>query len=156
MSKVSQLIEISANIDDMNPQWYGPVMDKLFELGALDVVLVPMIMKKSRPGIQIQVLAKPALKKKIIQCLFEETTTLGVRVAAVERYELSREMRSVKTSYGIIPVKIARNEKGKVVNVWPEFEECLKIAQKKKIPLKKIVASVMGAIASIADMKDAT
>ena len=64
--KPLKLIEISANIDDMNPQWYGPVMDKLFELGALDVVLVPMIMKKSRPGIQIQVLAKPALKKKII------------------------------------------------------------------------------------------
>lgn len=141
--KKQKLLQIETNLDDMNPQWYEPLMEKLFEMGVLDVVLVPIIMKKSRPAVMLQILTIPALKKKVMECLFEETTTLGVRVNAVERYELPREIKKVKTSYGVVDVKIARDMKGQVRNVWPEYESCHEVSRKTKKPVKVIFQAAL-------------
>ncbi len=142
---LKKLIEVSANLDDMNPQWYEPLMERLFRIGALDVVLVPAIMKKSRPAVVVQILASPALKKKIVDCLLEETTTLGVRVQTVERFELSREIKTVKTPYGAVAVKIAKGPKGDVRNVWPEYESCRALALKTRKPVKTIFQAALKA-----------
>ncbi len=126
----------------MNPQWFEPLMERLFEAGALDVVLIPAIMKKSRPAVVLQVLTEPRRQERLFGIIFEESTTLGVRSYPVTRYELKREIKTVKTPYGNVRVKIARDTNGKVFNVAPEFESCRALSRKKGVPLKKIYAAV--------------
>ena len=140
---IKKLTVLEANIDDMNPQWYAPLMENLFKAGALDVTLTPVIMKKNRPGIVVNVLTEPKKKSVLLKILFEESTTLGVRAYEVERHELRRESQTVKIPYGSVSVKIGRDESGKIVNVTPEYESCRKLAQKKKVPLKLVTASAL-------------
>lgn len=144
--KTRKLLVLEANIDDMNPQWFEPLMDKLLQAGALDVVLIPSIMKKSRPAVILQVLAEPRRKQKLLTLIFEESTTLGIRSYPLTRYELKRETRKVKTPYGEVVVKIGRDEKGRLVNMSPEHEACRVLAEKKGIPLKKIHQTVLASL----------
>jgi uncharacterized protein (DUF111 family) len=140
--KSRKLIVLEANIDDMNPEWYGPLVERLFEARALDVTLIPVIMKKSRPGVILQILAEPRLREKLLEIVFGESTTLGVRSYPATRFELHREIKKVKTVYGEVLVKIGRDQKGRVLNISPEYESCKMLSKKKRIPLKRIYSSI--------------
>lgn len=143
--KSRKLIVLEANIDDMNPQWYEPLMERLFEAGALDVILIPAIMKKSRPATVIQVLMDPKRRDRLLKILFEESTTLGVRSYVVERYELTRVVKKIRTDFGTIEVKIGHDGTGNVVNITPEYESCKLLAKKTKVSVKKIYQSALRA-----------
>ena len=143
--KKRKLEVLEANLDDMNPQWYESLMERLFAAGALDVTLIPAFMKKNRPAVVLQVLTKPNLRQKLLGIIFEETTTLGIRSYLVNRYELPREFRKVKTPYGEVTVKISRDGRGRVLNISPEYASCLALAKKKKVPLKTIYAATLRA-----------
>ncbi len=128
---------IEANIDDMNPQWYEHVMERLFDAGALDVFLTPIQMKRGRPGVQLSVLVAEKHVADVLDVLFAETTTIGVRMCPMRRWKLGRERVVVETRYGPIGVKIAR--RGEVVmNIAPEHRECQHVAEEQGVPLKKV------------------
>lgn len=122
-----RLLVIETNIDDMSPQLYGHVMERAFEAGALDCYLMPVQMKKNRPGVLLSILCRPAEQDALTELLFLETTTLGVRCYEVERRSLERENVRVETPFGAIDVKVARMN-GRVVNVKPEYEQCREAA----------------------------
>ena len=119
---------IECNIDDMSPELYGHIMDKLFIEGALDVYLTPIIMKKSRPSVKISVLCKECTVEKMREVLFRETTTFGVRSFKVHKMMLERKFTKVKTSYGEVTVKEAYY-KGEKIKRKFEYEECKNIAE---------------------------
>ncbi len=133
----NQLIVLESNLDDMNPEIYPYVMDLLFEAGALDVCLVPIQMKKNRPGTQIQVLAEIELAQEMRDILFRETSTLGIRQALIERYSLPRKILEVSTSFGVVRIKVA-GEGTKFHKASPEFEDCQKLARENNIPIQQI------------------
>ena len=128
---------IEANIDDMNPQMYDFVFEKLLQNGALDVYLTNIIMKKNRPAIKITVLAHESDADKLTKILFQETTTIGVRTHKENRTILSREIIEKDTKYGTVRIKVSRLN-GDIVNTMPEYEDVKKIAQKTGISLKKL------------------
>jgi pyridinium-3,5-bisthiocarboxylic acid mononucleotide nickel chelatase len=131
------LILLETNIDDLSPQILGFVMEQAFELGALDCWFTPIQMKKNRPAVQISVLCDSNSKEEILEMLYGETTTLGVRVSNVERNCLPREIVKVETEFGAIDVKVARFGK-KIVNAKPEYDQIREIALKLKIPLREV------------------
>lgn len=133
---------IEANIDDMNPQLYDNVMNKLFELGALDVYLTNISMKKNRPGIKLTVLLRPESESKMTRCVLEETTSLGIRIRRERRVILQRDIEAVQTPLGKVRFKIARLN-GEVVNIMPEYEDCKRVAQSHNWPLKKVYLEVL-------------
>ncbi|CCJ33172.1 nickel pincer cofactor biosynthesis protein LarC [Caloramator australicus] len=132
-----EVVLLETTIDDMNPQFYGYVMDKLFEKGALDVYLTPVYMKKNRPGIVISVLVHENKEKSIIEVLFKETTTIGIRKFKIKRYELQREIKRVETEFGKVDFKISKYE-GEIVNISPEFEDLKRISMDMGLPLKDV------------------
>jgi uncharacterized protein (TIGR00299 family) protein len=134
---VDRVIVIEANIDDMNPQNFSYVTERLLSSGALDVTLLPVQMKKGRPGQLLQVLSPVDAVEGLTRVIFEETTTIGLRRYAAERTILDREMVKVQTEYGPINVKVSRLE-GEVLNFTPEFEDCARIARERNVPLKRI------------------
>jgi len=131
------LLMIETNIDDMSPQLFGHVMDRAFELGALDCYLTQTQMKKNRPGILISILCRPSEREKFLQMLFAETTTIGARSYEVARRALARETIRVRTQFGEIDVKVARTDNG-TVNAMPEFEQCRTAAQKAGVALREV------------------
>jgi uncharacterized protein (TIGR00299 family) protein len=135
---------IETNIDDMNPQFYGHVMGRLFDAGALDVFLTPIQMKGGRPGVQLSVLVSEGRVAGALEVLFAETTTIGVRTCAMRRWKLGRERVVVETRYGPVGVKVARRGQA-VVNVAPEYRECQRIAEEQGVPLKEVYQSALEA-----------
>ncbi len=131
-------ILIETNIDDMNPQVYDHVIGKLLAQGAQDAYLTPVIMKKGRPGILLSVLADRAKTDALLDTIFRETTSIGVRIREVGRKKLSREIREVDTGYGKIRIKVSRRG-NEILTVTPEYEDCRKIAEETKLPLKQII-----------------
>jgi len=142
--EADQVIQLETNIDDMNPQLYEAVMERLFEHGALDVSLTPTIMKRNRPGIILTVLANPEHAGLLTQLLFRETTTLGVRSRLVSRTTLSRSMQTIRLPQGRVRVKTVRA--GKIVKYRPEFQDCQAIAQKTGIPVQEVIEQVMRSV----------
>jgi len=128
---------ISTNIDDMNPEFYDYVMERLFESGAHDVWLVPIQMKKTRPGTVINVLCSPADASALKRILLEETSTFGLRTTTVMKKAIEREVVEVETPWGPVRVKVGR-ESGQVTSVSPEFADCAKIAGEKGVPIKEV------------------
>jgi len=128
---------IETNLDDASPQIIGHVMDRVFELGALDCYFTPVQMKKNRPGVLLSVLCEATQKESLMNLLFTETTTLGIRSYEVTRRALRRSVVRVETPYGPIDVKVAHLD-GRVVNEMPEFEQCRQAAAKTGVPLKVI------------------
>jgi hypothetical protein len=127
-------------IDDMNPQIYGVLIDMLLAAGAHDVYYTPVQMKKSRPGTLVTVMAPPERRSALSAIVFRETTTLGVRYHDEEREVLDREIVAVATPWGPVPVKVARL--GAVVtNAAPEFEACLGLARAHGVPIKDVQAA---------------
>jgi len=131
------LLMIETNIDDMSPQLFGHVMDRAFELGALDCYLTHTQMKKNRPGILVSILCRPNEREKFMHLLFAETTTIGARSYEVQRRALARETIRVQTQFGPIDVKVAQGNNGSV-NVMPEFEQCRAAAATANVPLVKV------------------
>lgn len=129
---------LEANLDDLNPQVFGYVMDRLLEEGALDVFGEPVQMKKNRPGTLLTVLCKPEDADKMMQLLFSETTTLGVRRRAESRQTLARRWETVRTEWGEVRIKIA-SMNGTVTNYAPEYEDCRRIAEEHRVPLKTVM-----------------
>lgn len=138
----SRMQVIETNIDDMNPEFYEHVMETLFAAGAVDVFFVPIIMKKNRPAIKLSALAPPGLVENIARILLSETSTFGVRYYDVERIALDREYQTLKTPYGPVKIKIGRLD-GAILHYAPEYDECKKIARKKKIPIKKVYEDIL-------------
>lgn len=128
---------METNIDDMNPEFFDYVMERLFEEGALDVFFTSIQMKKNRPGTKLSVLFTPDKLNLLMKIIFEETTSLGVRVYDVDKYMVDRETHVVKTKYGNINVKVSKL-KGEILNISPEYNDCKKIAAKNKVPVKEI------------------
>lgn len=139
--KVAEQYILETNIDDMNPELYGYVEEKLFEVGALDVFKTPIFMKKGRPGIKLSVLTNEKAEKDVLEVIFEETTSIGVRKYKVEKIMLNREFSKVKTEYGDITIKKSYY-KGKLVKYKPEYEECKTIAKEKNISIDKVYKAV--------------
>ena len=135
---------LETNIDDMSPQLLGHVMDRAFELGALDCYFTPVQMKKNRPGVLLSVLCAGDQKETLMKLLFTETTTLGVRSYEVARRALRRSMVRVETAYGPIDVKVAHLN-GRVVNEMPEFDQCRAAASKAGVPVKVVEDAVRAA-----------
>ena len=132
-----ELVLIETNIDDMNPELYEAAMDSLFKAGALDVYLSPIIMKKSRPASKISVLSTERSRDIMTQVLLQETSSFGVRYYKVGRTVLEREIKTVKTSYGPIKIKIGKFN-GRTLQASPEYEDCKKISKTKKVPVRNI------------------
>jgi uncharacterized protein (TIGR00299 family) protein len=133
---------LEANLDDLNPQVFGYVMDRLLEEGALDAFAMPVQMKKNRPGALLTVLCKPEDAGKLTQLIFTETTTLGVRRREEVRQTLARRWESVATQWGEVRIKIA-SMNGTVTNYAPEYEDCRRIAAEKHVPLKAVMQDAL-------------
>jgi uncharacterized protein (TIGR00299 family) protein len=132
------MLEISANIDDLNPQIYDHVMELLFTAGARDVTLTPTLMKKNRPAITLSVIAEPTDRDKIAQIIFAETSTIGLRYHPVSRLKLHREIKEVETQYGKVRVKISTAHGHTPITITPEYEDCRRLATEHNIPLRTI------------------
>jgi len=128
---------IETNVDDMNPEFYDHIVRRLFEAGALDVYLVPIYMKKTRPGNVLSVLAEPKDKRKLISIILDETTTFGLRTYVAEKIMLSRKTITVRTTFGDVKVKIAFAGE-EVKTIAPEYDDCLRIAREKGVPIKDV------------------
>lgn len=135
--QVHAVVEMTCEIDDMNPQLFGPVMDHLLAAGALDVYFGSVQMKKGRPGTLVTVLARPGDREKLSAILFSETTTIGVRYQEMQRECLDRTIRTVETPLGAIRFKLA-SRAGRVLNASPEFDDCARIAAENGLPIKDV------------------
>jgi len=129
---------LEADVDDMIPELLPYLIQLLLKEGALDAALIPIQMKKGRPGFTIRCLALPAQKEELAELILRESTTLGIRMYPAERVILRREEREVETRYGLIKIKVAFDEEGKVINLMPEYESCRQAAEEKKVPLKEV------------------
>ncbi len=139
--KIEEQYILETNIDDMNPEFYEYVEEKLFEIGALDVFKTPIFMKKGRPGVKLSVLITEKIEQDVLEIIFKETTSIGVRKYKVEKIILSREFSKVKTQYGDITIKKSYYE-GKLVKYKPEYEECKSIAKEKNVTLDSVYKEV--------------
>jgi len=139
--KDKEITVIETNIDDMNPQIYEYVMERLFKSGALDVFLTQIIMKKGRPGVKLTVLCDEEKKEDLIKMMLRETTSLGVRSYKAERKILHREIKSLNTNFGKVNIKISRLGK-EIYRMIPEYKDCKKIAEKYNIPLLEVMKTI--------------
>lgn len=138
------VVSLSANIDDMQPELFESAMSAAFEAGALDVWLEHILMKNNRPGVQINALAAPADASAVADALFAHTTTLGVRMARLDRLCLPREIVQVETAYGPIDVKLARL-RGKVVSASPEYRQCARWAAEHGVSVREVYEAAWAA-----------
>jgi hypothetical protein len=134
------VVVIEAEIDDMNPQIFGVVMERLLGAGALDVFYTPIQMKKNRPGTLLTIIAAPDARARLTGIVFRETTTIGVRYREMVRECLDRETVAVETPYGAVTIKVARRN-GEVLNASPEFDDCARLAAERGVPVKDVQAA---------------
>ncbi len=132
---------LEANIDDMNPEFYSYVEERLFEEGALDVFKTPIIMKKGRPAIKLTILVNEKKKKNVLEVVFKETTSIGIRKYKVEKIMLKREFIKVETKYGGVMVKNSYHQ-DKLVKYKAEYEDCKRLARENNIPLEEVYREV--------------
>lgn len=141
--QATQLITISSCIDDLSPEIYPYVLERLIELGVNDAWIVPIIMKKGRPGIKLEVLCTAEKKQKVLTLIFQETSSIGVRVSQVERVELKRSEVCVSVDGADIRVKLAYLPDGSISNIKPELEDCRKVAINLGLPLSEVCARAL-------------
>ena len=134
-----RVVVLECEIDDMNPQIFGPVMDRLYAAGALEVFFSAVQMKKNRPGTLLTVVGRPEAREELAGIVFRETTTIGLRYQEVARACLSRETVLVETPVGQVRVKVA-SRGGEVMNAAPEFEDCARLAAEHGLPIKQVQA----------------
>jgi len=138
------LILIETNIDDMNPQVFGNVMNRLFSAGALDVYLTPAYMKKNRPGTLLGVVARREDEQALAHLVLSETSTLGLRVQPVYRYTAQREFRTVSTPFGEVPVKLKILD-NRPIQAMPEYDACVRLAEEQGAPLLAVYQAAQAA-----------
>jgi pyridinium-3,5-bisthiocarboxylic acid mononucleotide nickel chelatase len=131
-------IVIETNIDDMNPQVYEYLIAKLMDRGAQDAYLTPIIMKKGRPAVLLSVLTDRSKTNAMLDTIFRETTSIGVRIQDVRRMKLSREMTEVETTYGRVKIKISKRG-DEILTATPEYDDCRRIAEERQVPLKQVM-----------------
>ena len=137
-----EMLVLETNIDDMNPQFYDHVMERLFAAGARDVFLTPIQMKKNRPGTLLRVIAESGDREKLAQLILNETSTIGVRYHSVSRIVLKREAKQVQTRFGKVAVKLVEQPDG-TKRASPEYDDLKRIAAARKLPLKVVHDQVM-------------
>jgi pyridinium-3,5-bisthiocarboxylic acid mononucleotide nickel chelatase len=138
------VVVIEAEIDDMNPQIFGVLMDRLLAEGALDVFYTSIQMKKNRPGTLLTIVAPPNQRDRLTSVVFRETTTIGVRYREMSRECLDRESMTVTTELGAVRIKVARR-RGELLNAAPEFDDCVRLATEHQVPTKHVQALAMKA-----------
>ena len=136
----SPVTVIETNLDDMSPQIYGYFAERALAAGALDVFSTPVQMKKNRPGQLVTLLSEPENVTRLIDLIFSETTTIGVRTYDVRRKTLNREFVPVETPLGSVRMKVSRMN-GTILNATPEYEDCQRIAAERGVPLKQVIAA---------------
>src|SRR5262245_56157662 len=141
----SNVTVIEANIDDLNAQVFGYLMEKALAAGALDIFYTPAQMKKNRPGVLLTLLCNPPDRERMCDLIFRETTTLGVRYRNEQREILKREFVAVETEYGLIRIKVSRASDGRVMNASPEFEDCRAAAEKHRVGLREAQTAALKA-----------
>jgi pyridinium-3,5-bisthiocarboxylic acid mononucleotide nickel chelatase len=141
------LVELETNVDDMNPEIYDYIMERLFAAGALDVFCSPIQMKKNRPATLLRVLCRPRDTDELMAVLFSESSTLGIRQRLVSRHFLPREIITVNTPFGPIRLKLARLPDG-ATKAAPEYEDCRRLAAELKVPLRQVYQAAERAFAS--------
>ena len=139
---------IECNIDDMNPEFYGSIMDLLFEKGADDVFIAPIIMKKARPASKLSVLCSPTIADEITDILITNTTTLGVRKHSVEKMVMKRDFQTINSKWGPVTIKTAIY-KGKPLRSKPEYDDCVRIAKENNLPVRTVYQEINKLIASL-------
>lgn len=140
----AEIVRVSANLDDLNPQLAEPLMTALFEAGAVDVWFTPILMKKGRPALEVSALVAPAALAEVETAFFEHSTTLGVRRHALERTVLERAFATVKTAFGEVQVKLAARD-GVLLGATPEFDDCRRLALRAKVPVRRVLADASAA-----------
>jgi uncharacterized protein (TIGR00299 family) protein len=143
-SDTERIVKIECQIDDMNPQFFGPLMDRLLAAGALDVFYTAVQMKKNRPGTLVTVLAPPAERHRLSDLLFRDSTTIGVRYEEMSRTCLERVVEEVQTPYGPVHFKVARQD-GTELNASPEFDDCERLALAHGVSIKAVQAAAIQA-----------
>jgi uncharacterized protein (TIGR00299 family) protein len=138
-SSATKVVVLECEIDDMNPQIFGALMDRLYAAGALEVFYSAVQMKKNRPGTLMTIVATPEQRETMTEMVFSESTTIGVRYQELSRECLDREMVAVTTPLGPVRFKVARR-KGRVLNAQPEFDDLAKLSQERGIPIKDVQA----------------
>ena len=132
-----RIFAVETNIDDMIPQNFEYLFERLFKEGALDVYTTNIQMKKSRPAFKLTVLVEPQKLKKIAPVIFSETTSIGLRFYEANRFKLERKTVKVNTKYGDVKVKVSKGP-GNILTVSPEYDECVKIAKERNIPFRRV------------------
>jgi hypothetical protein len=145
---------ITTHIDDMNPELYDYVMDRLFALGALDVVLTPVIMKKTRPATSLVVIAPVTECGAIIDAVLSETSTIGLRIHRERRVKLDRRTETIQTELGAVRVKVTFDGSGKAAGAYPEYEDVREAASRHHIPIDRAYRLIVGAIAGLSDTRN--
>jgi pyridinium-3,5-bisthiocarboxylic acid mononucleotide nickel chelatase len=133
---------IEANLDDMNPQIYGYVVEKVLLAGALDVYTTALQMKKNRPGTLLTMLCRPQDTESLMALIFAETTTFGIRTYRAQRRALAREWVNVSTPYGSVRIKLSRSN-GHILHAAPEYDDCRKLAVEKEVPLQRVISEAL-------------
>jgi uncharacterized protein (TIGR00299 family) protein len=133
-----QVLLVETDIDDMNPEFYEPLMDRLFTRGALDVSLIPVQRKKNRPGVTIRTLCEESSRAAVVETILQESTSIGVRYFPVEREKLGRKIESVETPFGKVRVKVSSSSERKIFRVLPEYEDCLRLSQEAKTSVMEV------------------
>ncbi len=128
---------LETNIEDTNPQFYEDILEKLLEAGALDVFLSPVVMQGGRQGVKLSAMVPPDRQQACTQIIFTETTSVGIRYYQAERQTLDREVIPIRTDFGKIKVKVAR-QMGSIVNLMPDYSDCLSASRSKGVPLKQV------------------
>src|SRR3984957_2896674 len=147
-----EMIEISANIDDLSPQIYDHVMQRLFDAGARDVTLTPTMMKKSRPAVTLGVIGEDANRDALAQIIFAETSTIGLRFHAVGRLKLHREIHEVDTRWGKVRVKTSGANGGAPTTISPEYDDCRRIAAEHNVALRIVMEEARDAARKLASL----
>lgn len=137
-----EVVVVETNIDDLNPEFYGHILDKLLATGALDAWLTPIMMKKGRPAVQLAVLTRAATLPSVTEVIFRETSSLGVRSYTAQRAVQPRRLVRVTVPWGEVQVKVA-TWGGKVTNLAPEYEDCRILAQKHGVPIKEVYQAAL-------------
>jgi uncharacterized protein (TIGR00299 family) protein len=135
-----RVVVLECEIDDMNPQLFGPLMDRLYAAGALEVFFAPVQMKKNRPGTLVTIVARPQDRAALVDTVFRETTTIGVRYHDMSRECLDRDLISVTTPLGCVRFKVARRG-GSILNAQPEFDDLVRLSGEHGIPIKDVQAA---------------
>jgi uncharacterized protein (TIGR00299 family) protein len=133
-----RVVIVETDIDDMNPEFFEPLMERLFSKGALDVTLIPVQRKKNRPGVTVRTICEESKRADVVETILQESTSIGVRYFPVQREKLNRTIESVETPFGRVKVKVSQNGERRILHLSPEYEDCLRLSLEARIPVMEV------------------